>query len=171
MKKSSYYIGLLLIALGAISIVLDLVFDIRILKFDSYDFWVFIVLLIGIAFELGFFLTGRLSGLLIPGGIITTIGLLFMFEATTDWHFSRFTWPVYIISVAVGLLQMYVFSKRAKGLLIAGLIVGGIGLFFEVIMITSSLSSNLIGILIPISLVAGGIALVISGKSRKGSQF
>ncbi len=171
MKKGSYYIGLLLIALGAITLILDTVFGIRILKFDSYDFWVFIILIIGLAFELGFFLTGRKSGLLIPGGIITTIGLLFLFEVSTDWHFSRFTWPVYIISVAVGLLQMYVFSKRAKGLLVAGLIVGGIGAFFEAIMIISSISSNVIGILIPISLVAGGIALVVSGNSRNSSQY
>lgn len=171
MKKGNYYTGLVLIVLGALALVLNIVFDIRIIKFDSYDFWVFIVLIIGLAFELGFFLTGSKSGLLIPGGIITTIGLLFMFEVSTDWYFSRFTWPVYIISVAVGLLQMYMFSKRQKGLLIAGLIVGGIGVFFELMMILSAVSSNLIEVLIPISLVAAGIALVFSGYSRKRSQY
>lgn len=171
MKKGNYYTGLVLIVLGALALVLNIVFDIRIIKFDSYDFWVFIVLIIGLAFELGFFLTGSKSGLLIPGGIITTIGLLFMFEVSTDWYFSRFTWPVYIISVAVGLLQMYMFSKRQKGLLIAGLIVGGIGVFFELMMILSAVSSNLLEVLIPISLVAAGIALVFSGYSRKRSQY
>ncbi len=171
MRKGNYYIGLVLILLGVIALVLDTVFDIRIIKFDSYDFWVFIVLIIGLAFELGFFLTGSKAGLLIPGGILTTIGLLFVFEVSTDWFFSRFTWPVYIISVAVGLLQMYMFSKRKKGLLIAGLIVGGIGVFFELMMILSAISSNLIELLIPISLVAGGIALVFSGHTRKHSQY
>ncbi len=171
MRKGNYYTGLVLIVLGALALVLNIVFDIRIIKFDSYDFWVFIVLIIGLAFELGFFLTGSKSGLLIPGGIITTIGLLFMFEVSTDWHFSRFTWPVYIISVAVGLLQMYMFSRRQKGLLIAGLIVGGIGVFFELMMILSAISTNLIEVLIPISLVAAGVALVFSGYSRKRSQY
>ena len=94
-----------------------------------------------------------------------------MFEVSTDWHFSRFTWPVYIISVAVGLLQMYMFSRRQKGLLIAGLIVGGIGVFFELMMILSAISTNLIEVLIPISLVAAGVALVFSGYSRKRSQY
>lgn len=171
MRKGNYYAGLVLIVLGVIALLLNIVFDIRIIKFDSYDFWVFIVLIIGVAFELGFFLTGSKSGLLIPGGIITTIGLLFMFEVSTDWYFSRFTWPVYIISVAVGLLQMYMFSNRKKGLLIAGSIVGGIGVFFELMMILSAISSNLIEVLIPISLVAGGLALVFSGYSRKRSQY
>ena len=171
MRKGNYYAGLVLIVLGVIALVLNIVFDIRIIKFDSYDFWVFIVLVIGLAFELGFFLTGSKPGLLIPGGIITTIGLLFMFEVSTDWHFTRFTWPVYIISVTVGLLQMCIFSKRQKGLLIAGSIVGGIGVFFELMMIISGISSNLIEVLIPISLVAGGLALVFSGYSRKRSQY
>ena len=171
MKKGNYYTGLVLIVLGALALVLNIVFDIRIIKFDSYDFWVFIVLIIGLAFELGFFLTGSKSGLLIPGGIITTIGLLFMFEVSTDWYFSRFTWPVYIISVAVGLLQMYMLSKRQKGLIFAVLFVGGIGVFFELMMILSAVSSNLLEVLIPISLVAAGIALVFSGYSRKRSQY
>ena len=171
MRKGNYYIGLLLIVLGVIALVLNTVFDIRIIKFDSYDFWVFIVLIIGMAFELGFFLTGSKPGLLIPGGIITTIGLLFVFEVSTDWHFTRFTWPVYIISVAVGLLQMCIFSNRKKGLLIAGSIVGGIGVFFELMMVLSAISSNVIEVLIPISLVAGGLALVFSGYSRKRSQY
>ncbi|QNU68542.1 hypothetical protein EHE19_009150 [Ruminiclostridium herbifermentans] len=171
MKKGNYYAGLLLIVLGVIALILNTVFDIRIIKFDPYDFWVFIVLLIGLTFELGYFLKGSKPGLLIPGGIITTIGLLFMFEASTDWHFSRYTWPVYIISVAVGLLQMYIFSKRDKGLLIAGLIVGGIGVFFQIVMILSAISSNLIGIFISIYLVAAGIALVFTGYSRKGTKY
>ncbi|PYG87645.1 hypothetical protein LY28_02017 [Ruminiclostridium sufflavum DSM 19573] len=170
MKKGNYFIGLILIAFGAVALILNTVFDVRLFKFDFYDFWVFIILLVGLAFELGFFLTGSKPGLLVPGGIITTIGLLLMFEVSTDWHFARFTWPVYIISVAVGLLQMYLFSKRERGLLIAGLIVGGIGAVFELMMITSSVSSNLLGVLIPISLVAGGIALVCS-SSGKGSRY
>lgn len=171
MKKGNFLIGLLLIALGVISLVLNNLFGIRILKFDPYDFWVFFVLLGGLAFELGFFLTGSKPGLLIPGGIITTIGLLWLFEVSTDWKFAKFTWPVYIISIAVGLLQMYLFSKREKGLLIAGLIITGIGVFFELLMIFSSISSNFMELLIPISLVAGGVALVFSGSSRKGSQY
>lgn len=170
MRKSNYLIGLLLIALGVIALVLKTFFGFRLIKFDYYDFWVFIVLLVGLSFELGYFLLHSSPGLLVPGGIITTIGFLFIFEVSTDWRYSMYTWPVYIIAVAVGLLQMYLFYRR-KGLLISGLIVGGIGAFFELMMVASSVSSNLIEFLIPISLVAGGLALLFSGKSRKSSQY
>lgn len=173
MRKSNSFIGLLLIAVGAIVLILRGVFGIKLFEFDTSDFWVFIVLLVGIAFELGFFLTGSKSGLLVPGGIITTIGLLFMFEVATDWNFAEYTWPVYILAVAIGLLQMYLFSRRKpKGLLISGLIVGGVGAFFMVCTLFSGITSIFsTGLFIPIALVAGGIAIFCSGSSFRKSQY
>jgi len=171
MRRGNYLVGLLLIAIGAIVLVLKTVFDIRIFEFDSYDFWVFIVLLVGIAFELGFFLSGSKPGLLIPGGIITTIALLFMFEVATDWYFAEYTWPVYILSVAIGLFQMYLFSKREKGLLISSLIVGGVAAFCAIAVVISQLTNDLTDLFIPVALIAGGIALFCSGSARKKSQY
>jgi len=172
MKKSSHLIGLLLIAIGVIVLVLKSVFGFELFKIDTSDFWVFIVLLVGLAFELGFFLTGSKSGLLIPGGIITTIALLFMFEVATDWYFAAYTWPVYILSVAIGLFQMYLFSKREKGLLISSLIVGGIAAFFGVAIVFSQITSLIsVEFFIPIALIAGGIAIFFSGSAKKRSQY
>lgn len=172
MKKGSSFIGLLLIAIGALVLVLRTVFDIKLLEFSSSDFWVFIVLLVGLSFELGYFLTGSKPGLLIPGGIITTIGLLFVFEVTTDWYFSRYTWPVYILSVAIGLFQMYLFSRREKGLLISSLIVGGVSAFFMACMIFSQITSIINpGVFIPIALIAAGIAIFCSGSTFRKSHY
>ncbi len=168
MRRNTSFAGLLLIAAGVIILLLRVLFGIKLFEFYTHDFWVFIVLLVGLSFELSFFLTGSKPGLLIPGGIITTIGLLFMFEVTTDWNFAEYTWPVYILSVAVGLFQMHIFSRREKGLLIASLIIGGIAAFFMACMLLSSVSSIIRPeIFIPIALIAGGIALFCSGKSRK----
>lgn len=173
MRKGNGLIGLLLIAAGAIILVLRSVFGIKIFDFSTSDFWVFIVLLIGIGFELGYFLSGSKSGLLIPGGIITTIGLLFMFEVSTDWNFAEYTWPVYILSFAIGLLQMYMFSNiKYKGLLISGLIVGGIGAFCLVCTIFSGITNFINpGLLIPIALIAGGIAIFCSSSANRKSQY
>ncbi len=172
MKKGSSLVGLFLIIIGIIIFVLKAVFNVRILEFEAYDFWVFIVLVVGISFELGFFLSGSKPGLLIPGGIITTIGLLFMFEVVTDWNFAEYTWPVYIIAVAVGLFQMYIFSKREKGLLISSLIVGGVGAFFMFCCLLSQITDIINpNVFIPIALIAGGIALFLSGRGSKKSQY
>jgi hypothetical protein len=77
-------LGLLLIIVGVALFVLKTVFKMTLLNFDSSDFWVFIVIILGLSFELSFFITGSKPGLLVPGGIITTIGLLFLFEVTTN---------------------------------------------------------------------------------------
>lgn len=168
MKKNNSFIGVLLIVIGVVCLLLRGLFGIKILELNSIDFWVFIVLLVGLSFELAFFLTGSKPGLLIPGGIITTIGLLFMFEVATDWHFAEYTWPIYILSVAVGLFQMYIFSRREKGLLISSLIVGGVAVFFMVCMLLSEMSSVIRPeIFVPIALIGGGIALFCSGTYRK----
>ncbi|OPX42677.1 hypothetical protein CLHUN_34990 [Ruminiclostridium hungatei] len=168
MKRNNGFVGLLLIAIGVIVLLLRGLFGIRLFEFNSVDFWVFIVLLVGLSFELAFFVIGSKPGLLIPGGIITTIGLLFMFEVTTDWNFAEYTWPVYIFSVAVGLFQMYIFSKRQKGLLVASLIVGGVAAFFMVCMLLNRISSVVRPeIFIPIALICGGIALFCSGRTKK----
>ncbi len=168
MKRNNGFIGVLLIAVGIVILLLRGLFGIKLFEFNSLDFWVFIVLLVGLSFELAFFITGSKPGLLIPGGIITTIGLLFMFEVTTDWNFAEYTWPVYILSVAVGLFQMYLFSKREKGLLIASLIIGGVAAFFMVCMLLSRMSSLVKPeLFIPIALIGGGIALFCSSRSKR----
>lgn len=168
MKRNNGFIGVLLIAVGIVILLLRGLFGIKLFEFNSLDFWVFIVLLVGLSFELAFFITGSKPGLLIPGGIITTIGLLFMFEVTTDWNFAEYTWPVYILSVAVGLFQMYLFSRREKGLLIASLIIGGVAAFFMVCMLLSRMSSLVKPeLFIPIALIGGGIALFFSSRSKR----
>lgn len=168
MRRNNSLVGLLLIAIGVLVLLLRGLFGIKLLDFNSGDFWVFIVLLVGLSFEFAYFLTGSKPGLLIPGGIITTIGLLFMFEVATNWRFAEFTWPIYIIAVAVGLLQMHIFSRREKGLLISGLIVGGIGAFFLACTILSRISSIIrLEIFVPVALIIGGIALFFSNTSRK----
>ncbi|HEX2925597.1 MAG TPA: hypothetical protein VHP38_04985 [Ruminiclostridium sp.] len=172
MKKNYSLIGSILVAVGAVLLVLKMLLGINIISLDTEDFWVFIVLLVGLTFEFSYFLTGSKPGLLIPGGIITTIGLLFMFEVTTNWSFSEYTWPVYIFSVAVGLFQMYLFSKREKGLLISSLILTGISAFFFVCMFLHTISTFVKpGFFIPVSLIAAGIAIFISGKKARGSQY
>lgn len=171
MKKSNSLIGLVLIAVGAVILLLRL-FGIKVFELDTSDFWVFIVLLVGLAFELSYFLTGSKPGLLIPGGIITTIGLLFMFEVATNWNFAEYTWPVYILSVAVGLFQMYLFNHRPKGLLIASCIVGGVAGIFMAFMILSQITSIIKpSVFIPIALIAAGISLFFSGRGVKKSYY
>lgn len=115
MKTRDLILGFVFIFIGAILLLG---------KFISLDFlsisrlWPLFVLVPGLMFEAGYFYDRRNAGLLVPGGILSTIGLLFLFETYTSWHFSEYTWPIYIFAVAIGLFQLYLFGGKQKGLLI-----------------------------------------------------
>lgn len=113
--------GIILIVIGCLLLAAKL-FNIQI--FDWAHFWPLIVLMLGLSFELGYFLSRRNPGVLVPGGILITISLLFFFETFTNWNYSDITWPIYILSVAIGLYQLYFFGGKETDVLIASSILG-----------------------------------------------
>jgi hypothetical protein len=115
MNNKNYFSGLFLIAIG-ILLLIARIFNIQL--FHTERLWPIFVLIPGLCFNLVYFSTRRSPGLLVPGGILTTIGLLFFFETMTSWHFSEYTWPIYPLAVAVGLFQLYIFGRGKRGLLI-----------------------------------------------------
>lgn len=115
MNRKNYVWGILLIALGLI-LIADKIFTIGF--FNPDKIWPIFILVPGLVFEFSYFISRRNPGLLVPGGILTTIGLLFFFENLTRWNFSEFTWPIYPLSVAIGLFQLYLFDGRPRGLLV-----------------------------------------------------
>ncbi|HPG47771.1 MAG TPA: hypothetical protein PLI81_01715, partial [Petrotogaceae bacterium] len=106
-RNGSLWVSLVLIFLG-VTILLGVIFP-------GMKVWALIwplfILIPGIAFELSFFQrpTPIRAGLLVPGGILCTIGLLFLFLGFTDYSYMAFLWPVFILAPAVGLFQLYLF--------------------------------------------------------------
>ena len=83
MKNNRYIFGILLILAGALFLA-DNIFSLN--MFSYFEFWPLIILGIGLVFEFSYFYKGRDAGLLVPGGILTTIGILFLFETATNWE-------------------------------------------------------------------------------------
>lgn len=132
------------------------------LSFGPNDFWPLIILVLGLIFELTFFLGNGKVGLLVPGGILTTLGLLFFFETATDWRFAAYTWPVYILAVAVGLTQLYLFSTRPKGLLIPiFILVATAGISILSMAARGVMMAFNLSIIIPVILIGAGIVLFL----------
>lgn len=123
MNKRNQFLGIVLVLAG-IFLLMNNLFNFNF--FDAERLWPLFVLGLGLIFEAAYFVSRKNPGLLVPGGILTTVGLLFLFEAFTNWHYSAYTWPVYPLAVAVGLMQLYLFSGRPKGLLIPVFILGGV---------------------------------------------
>jgi len=126
MKKINYLFGLFLLFIGALLIlanfgVIEIVWD---------NLWPLFLLIPGIVFELSYFIYRKDAGLLVPGGILITYGLLFLVNVIFGWHLMEDLWPIFPLGVAIGLFQLFLFGGREKGLLIPVGILGAISLFF-----------------------------------------
>ena len=135
MKALRLIIGFLLILVGVTSLV-TYVFHLE--NYLVHNLWFLLILIPGLYFEMNYFQTRKNPGQLVPGGILTVIGLLFCFEILTEWHYSSYTWPVYLLAVAFGLLQLYLYDHKDKGLLIPITILCFISLLFYVQLFISS---------------------------------
>jgi hypothetical protein len=131
-------------------------------------FWPFFIIGFGLLFFVGMFAGGRsVSGLAVPGTIITTIGLMLFYQNITDhWESWAYGWTVILMSVGLGIFIMGIWgqntSQRTSGLgvLRIGLIMFIIfGAFFELIF-TSGMRFGLRSIIFPIGLILLGLYLV-----------
>lgn len=137
MKTIRYLVGLLLILIGGFSLI-TYIFHLN--NELIHHLWFLCVLIPGLYFEMNYFQTRKNPGQLVPGGILTVIGLLFCFEILTRWDYSNYTWPIYLLAVAFGLFQLYLYDNQDKGLLIPITILCLISfLFYLQLFISSSL--------------------------------
>lgn len=108
----------------------------------------------------------RAPGLLIPGGIIFTTGIVCQFSMLFDgWSYM---WPGFILAVAIGLFEFYWFGGKNRYLLIPINILTALSLLFFTVFTLGNLFNHLVlsGPLAAIILIAiGGFAL-IGGKKR-----
>jgi len=158
--------GSLLIIFGALAL-LGKVFQ----GFDFWGvFWPFFVIGFGMLFFVGMFAGGRsVSGLAVPGTIITTIGLMLFYQNITDhWESWAYGWTVILMSVGLGIFIMGMWgqneTQRASGLRVLriGLIMFIIfGAFFELIF-TAGMPFGLRSIFFPAALILLGLYLVLT---------
>ena len=137
MRRLQFLIGFLLILIGGSSLI---TYSFHLKNELIHHLWFLCVLIPGLYFEMNYFQTRRNPGQLVPGGILTVIGLLFCFEILTRWDYSNYTWPIYLLAVAFGLFQLYLYDHQDKGLLIPITILCLISfLFYLQLFISSSL--------------------------------
>ena len=152
MKTIRYLVGLLLILIGGFSLI-TYIFHLN--NELIHHLWFLCVLIPGLYFEMNYFQTRKNPGQLVPGGILTVIGLLFCFEILTRWDYSNYTWPIYLLAVAFGLFQLYLYDHQDKGLLIPITILCLISFLFYIQLFISS------SLLIAIFLIIIGLYILL----------
>lgn len=164
MDRKNYFWGFLFIIIG-VGALINSVLGYRL--FSISDFWPFFIILLGLSFEASYFISRRSPGVLVPGGILTTIGILFLFETFTHWRFAGSTWPVYTLAVAIGLFQLYLFDGRKPGLLIPVFILSAVsGISFASIMFGNIFYWLRAGYIAPIVFIAIGIYILVKNFRR-----
>ncbi|TXK77122.1 hypothetical protein [Paenibacillus sp. N3.4] len=153
MARNSYSIGILLIGLAVVLLLGKLGFFHLVLSF----FWPLFVLVPGLLFQFLFFNRTLPSGVLVPGGILTTYGLMFFFCNVFGWHAMSYLWPGFILGVAIGLYELYLFDRAGDpGVRIAAMVLGIVSLALFGLTLLLKLGIYIIALL----LILAGIILI-----------
>ena len=163
--------GSILVTIGILSL-LSQVFG----GFNFWSFiWPFIIIGVGAMFFIGMFAGGRsVSGLAIPGTIITTVGLILFYQnITSHWESWSYAWTIILFSVGLGIYIMGTYAQdegqrtSGKGLMKVGLILFIVfGGFFEMIFSIGS-DSILRQAIFPVILILLGLYLIYTRLTRK----
>jgi hypothetical protein len=133
-------------------------------------FWPFFIIGFGLLFFVGMIAGGKsVSGLAIPGAIVTTIGLMLFYQNLTGhWESWSYGWTVILMAVGLGIFIMGTWgqnsTQRAAGLRVLriGLVLFIIfGAFFELIF-TSGMPFGLRSIIFPAALILLGLYFVLT---------
>jgi len=116
--------GIALIILGGL-LLLPTVSDVH-----GRDLWPVFVFGPGLFFLAMFFLDRREVGLLMPGTILTVIGLLFLYCNIAGWQRMHDLWPLFLIAPGMGFILMFLLGNKERGLLIPGGILTILGAIF-----------------------------------------
>jgi hypothetical protein len=162
MKNSNIVMGAVLVALGCILLLSNLGY----INFSWDYIWPMALLLPGIYLHFAYFTKiDKNPGNLVPAGILTTYGIMAYVVAFFGWGTMASLWPFILLGIAIGLLELYLFGTRDKGLLIPISILGGLGLM---LLTKTYFFFDLKKIVIPAILVILGVLILSKREHKQG---
>ncbi|MFH1366525.1 MAG: hypothetical protein ABIH38_00865 [Patescibacteria group bacterium] len=135
-KKTAVFPAVILLILGVAFLAANF------LPSWNWEYWWPIFVLVpGLAFYIWFFVAGeknRLYGILIPGSILTFMGLFFFIMNSISWRYMEYLWPTFILIPGMAFFVTYFGSQKTmKPLLIPATILSVLSLFFYANMVGS----------------------------------
>ncbi|GIP36677.1 hypothetical protein [Paenibacillus sp. J2TS4] len=154
MQRNNFSVGLLLIGIAVVLILGKL----GVFSFLGYVFWPLIVLAVGLGFHFLFFSKVLPSGVLVPGGMLVTYSVLFFLCNLFGWHWMKYLWPVFILGVAVGLYELYLFDRNSpRQLWLVSIILAIVSAVFFVLMFIFTGGVYFLAVL----LLAAGLLMIL----------
>ncbi len=166
-NRGNYVLGFIFVILGGLFLLKNLdIFDFSFnIGYVFANFWPMFIIIPGIMMHSSFF-SGKNHdpGILVPGGIFLTVGIVCQISMLYDvWDL---TWPGFILAVAVGLFELYVFGSREKGILVPVAILTTLSTIF---FVTFSLKKIInYGLVIPGAFILVGLVIIFNrGNTNK----
>ncbi|SHI98486.1 LiaI-LiaF-like domain-containing protein [Lutispora thermophila] len=162
-KNQNIFIGISFIIVGTLFLLSNLGY----INFSWSYIWPLALLAPGVYLHFSFF-TGldKNPGILVPAGILTTYGLLFYANVFFGWGLMADLWPVFLIGISIGLLELYIFGSRDNALLVPIAILGGLGIIF----LTDTVYILNRKYLAPAFLIVLGILILTKNDNRKNAS-
>lgn len=142
--------------------------------------WPFYIIIPGIALFVAMFVAGRQAGpLAIPASIVTTVGLILLFQSIFDsfagWAYA---WALIPVAVGFGLVVNGLWSRKpesaragAQLMAIGGALFVAFGVVFELVFNISGLASpGLTRIVWPVLLIGAGLLILVVNVFRSPSR-
>ncbi|MFC7681530.1 hypothetical protein [Paenibacillus sp. GCM10028914] len=163
-SKKDLMLGVFIVAAG----VVILLGKLGVFGFLGRTFWPLVLLVPGLLLHVLYFGRRVSAAILIPAGILTVYGLLFLICSIWGWSLMGSLWPLLIFGVAVGLYEYYVCeTPRPAAALPISL---GLTLLTALIFIFTWLYTGAMYI-IAFVLIAAGIWLIYRRKRTKGGKW
>jgi hypothetical protein len=160
--------GVIFLALGAFLLLFAGNGALQPANLISYAWPSMFLIPVGLLFHWMYFslLGGKGAGLLIPGGIVLTVGVVCQIAVLTGgWSWL---WPGFILAPAVGLFEFYLFGYRNKWLLLPIMILTVLsGIFFTVFSIGALFNQLFNRPVMAIVLIVAGVFLLLGWKKRE----
>jgi hypothetical protein len=165
-NRGNVLLGLIFVVIGGLFLLdnLNIIHFNLDIAFLFIYFWPMFIIIPGFLMNMTFF-QGRNSdpGILVPGGILLTVGATC--QISMLFNIWDIMWPGFILSVAVGLFELYLFGTRERALLIPVGILGGLSLiFFTTISLPILIGRTFGNLLVPGVLILIGAAIIFKGK-------
>jgi hypothetical protein len=159
-RKRQIMPGLILIIVGLIFLLENF----EIIEFDWGKVWTWMLILIGVAFWFGFLSDRRKIGLIMPGTVLLTIGIIFNLHVNFRWADMDNLWPFFILAPAFGFFAMYLLGKRDRGLLVPAMVLTIIGTVFLMTTIPGLI------FVVAILLIGAGVMIIMSSDKKGPSR-
>lgn len=117
----------------------------------------------GLLFWVGWFTSRKDVGVLMPGTILITYGLLFQYCAMYGWYWMDELWPIFLLGPGLGFFAMYFLGEKEKGTLLAGSILVVLAILFWI-------GHDLSRYFWPLLLIGIGIFLLFSAQKKRDKR-